>query len=89
MLKRFALVAIIGLICVVATGCRFGAPLLEDMGGYGKCGCNDCTKTKMIIRNWARDARHQERCIDNLFLNYDINDPYRGDYLPTDCWCGY
>ena len=32
MLKRFALVAIIGLICVVATGCRCGAPLLEDMG---------------------------------------------------------
>jgi hypothetical protein len=65
-------------------GCRFGAPLLEDLGGCPGCGGSACapdTKTKAILRQQARNAREQERFIDQYFFNYDIHDPYRGDCL--------
>ena len=81
MVKRLCLIA--GLLLVVSAmpGCRLGAPILEDMGGcpYSCHGTSCDTKTRAILREWGRDARHQERFIDTYFLNYDINDPYRGD----------
>ena len=85
MLKRLSLVMLLCVLCVAASGCRFGAPVLEQIGG---CGCSACAgpdnKTKAMFRGWARSARKQERCIDQNFLNYDINDPYR-----MDCLAGY
>ncbi len=86
MFKRLLLVA--GLVMMVSglAGCRFFAPLAEDIGGCPTaCHGSQCdTKTKAIIRGWGRDARCGEQFIDQYFLNYDIHDPYRGD-----CSSGY
>ena len=40
--------------------CRFAAPALEDISGYGACGDGCTTKTDLIVRQWARDARRGE-----------------------------
>ncbi|MHC5010072.1 MAG: hypothetical protein ACYTG6_03860 [Planctomycetota bacterium] len=83
MLKRLSLV--FGLVLVVGalSGCRLGAPAAESLGGYpyGAHGSFSDTKSKAILRQWGRDAREGERFIDQYFLNYNINDPYRGDAL--------
>ena len=83
MLKRMALAAGLVLAGVSATGCRIAAPAFESAGGYTHCGQCD-SKTKMILRQQGRNARHVEEFMDTYFLNYDINDPYRGDYLMLD-----
>jgi hypothetical protein len=83
MLKRIALAAGLVLAGVSATGCRLAAPAYESMGGYSQCGQCD-SKTKMILRQQGRNSRHIEEFMDTYFLNYDINDPYRGDYLVLD-----
>ena len=74
---------VVGLVLVfgVCSGCRFGAPVLEDVGGcpYSCHGTACDTKTRAIVREWGRNARHQEQMIDTYLLNYDIHDPYRGD----------
>ena len=87
MLKRLSLVLLVVSMVMPLSACRFAAPMLEDMSGGGCCGgCNDgcTTKSDLILRQWARDARRGEECVDALFLNYDRNDPYRGDYYVLD-----
>ncbi|MDA1194109.1 MAG: hypothetical protein O2894_02910 [Planctomycetota bacterium] len=80
--KGIALAVILVAASFFVGGCRFGAPLLEGLGGAN---CNGCSggpgKSNMIVRNWARDARKGEQFIDQYLFNYDINDPYRGDCL--------
>ena len=83
MFTRIALAAGLVLTLGVTTGCRVIAPTLEDAGAYGGCGGCD-SKSKMILRQQARNARHIEAFADQYFLNYDIHDPYRGDYLVLD-----
>lgn len=83
MIKQLALAAGLLVAMVSTTGCRVGAPLLEEVGGYSPCGgCT--TKTQMIIRQQARGGRNIEEFVDTYFLNYDIHDPYRGDYRVLD-----
>lgn len=83
MLKQIALVAGLVGAGLALSGCRVAAPALEDVGGYSQCGQCD-TKTKMIIRQQARGARNVEEFVDTYFLNYNIHDPYRGDYRVLD-----
>ena len=83
MLTRMALAAGLVLTGVFASGCRVAAPAYENMGGYNQCGACD-SKTKMILRQQGRNSRHIESFVDTYFLNYDINDPYRGDTLVLD-----
>ena len=82
MAKGISLAVILLASAFFVGGCRFAAPVLEGVGGAN---CHGCTggpsKSSMIVRNWARDARKNERLVDQYFLNYDINDPYRGDCL--------
>jgi hypothetical protein len=82
MVKRASLGALLLASVFVVGGCRLVAPGLESVGG-AQCGGYVCgpSKTQMIVRQWARDTRKNERFIDNYLLNYDINDPYRGDCL--------
>ena len=75
MVKRMSLVALLVAATFSISGCRFAAPALESMGGRG------CTKTQAILNQWGRDARKNERFVDQYAFNYDINDPYRGDRL--------
>jgi hypothetical protein len=83
MLKQVALVASLALVGLASSGCRVAAPALEEVGGYSPCGgCT--TKTQMIVRQQARSARNVEEFMDTYFLNYDIHDPYRGDYKVLD-----
>jgi hypothetical protein len=82
MLKRLSLA--VGLIAALGAfgGCRFMAPVAENVGGCppGSTACAGA-KNRAIVRQWGRNLRKQERFIDTYFLNYDINDPYRGDCL--------
>ena len=78
MAKRLKMVLILAAAATVLPGCRFIAPVAETLGGTG------CTKTEGIIRQQGRLARKNEAFIDQYFLNYDINDPYRGDRLALD-----
>ena len=81
-MKRTSLAILLLAAVFTVGGCRFGAPILESTGG-ANCGTNRCgpSKTQMILRNWGRDARKNEQFVDQYFLNYDVNDPYRGDCL--------
>ena len=83
MLKQIALAAGLIVAGLSSTGCRVVAPALEDAGGYSQCGQCD-SKSKMITRQQARSARGVEEFVDTYFLNYDIHDPYRADYLVLD-----
>ena len=81
--RRLALLAaVLGVSLMGFNGCRAAAPALEDLSGND---CVDCghfiQKSKRIMANWGRDMRESERAIDHLLLNYDVNDPYRGDCL--------
>ena len=62
-------------------GCRIVRPPLQELGGAGCYKQAGPSKTSMIVRQWERDSGHNERFVDKYFLNYDINDPYRGDCL--------
>jgi hypothetical protein len=81
-MKRTSLAILLLAAVFTVGGCRLGAPVLESAGG-ANCGGNRCgpSKSQMLLRNWGRDARKQEQFIDQYFLNYDVNDPYRGDCL--------
>ena len=85
MVKVITLAVLLFAAAIFVGGCRFGAAGLESVSG-AECGGGNIgpSKTSMIVRNWARDMRKQERFVDKHFLNYDINDPYRGD-----CLAGY
>lgn len=79
---------IVGLVLAVGllSGCRFVAPVFEGAGGcpYSCHGGTCDSKSKAILRQWGQDARGGEQFVDQYFLNYDVNDPYRGD-----CVVGY
>ena len=62
-------------------GCRIVRPALQEVGGAGCYKQPGPSKTSMIVRQWERDAAKNERFVDQYFLNYDVNDPYRGDCL--------
>ena len=62
-------------------GCRVVRPALSEVGGAGCYTQPGPSKTSMIVRQWERDAHKNERFVDQYFLNYDIDDPYRGDCL--------
>jgi hypothetical protein len=82
MLKRLSLM--VGLIAALGAfgGCRFVAPVAESVGGCPPgSSASMGQKNKAIMRQWGRDLRKGERFVDQYFLNYDINDPYRGDCL--------
>ena len=82
MVKGITLAILLMASTFVVGGCRFVAPVLEGVGGANCAGCNNGPgKTNMIVRQWARDTRKNERFVDHYLLNYDINDPYRGDCL--------
>jgi hypothetical protein len=85
MVKGIVLAALLVTSMVAFGGCRLAAPALESVGG-AECGPSSVgpSKTQMILRQWGRDQRSNERFVDNYFLNYDVNDPYRGD-----CLAGY
>jgi hypothetical protein len=85
MVKGIVLAALLLTATVAVGGCRFVAPALESVSGAecGPCGAGP-SKTQMIMRQWARDTRKNEQFFDQYLLNYDINDPYRGD-----CLAGY
>lgn len=80
MLKRLTMLAVLVTVGFAFSGCRFAGSAFE-----GACG-RDCTqcddgKNCAILNQWGRDMRKNERCVDHLFFNYDVNDPYRGDCL--------
>ena len=81
MWKRLSLVVAMVLVLGMTAGCRFVAAPLEAAGGCPTaCHGTSCdSKSKAILRGWGRDARCVEQFVDQYFLNYDINDPYRGD----------
>ena len=82
MAKGITLAVILLASAFVVGGCRFAAPVLEGVGGANCAGCQGGPgKSSMIVRQWARDARKNERLVDQYLFNYDINDPYRGDCL--------
>ena len=78
MSKRLLMVLVVLMAGSLVGGCRFASPALEALSGSG------CTKTQQIIRHQARNARKGEAFIDQYFLNYAINDPYRGDLFALD-----
>ena len=86
MQKRLLLLAGLMLGIGMLGGCRFVAPVMEDIGGCPTaCHMGGCdTKTKAMFRQWGRDARKGEEFIDTYFFNYSRCDPYRGD-----CYVGY
>ena len=84
MVKRLSLVLLIVAFALPVGACRVAAPALESAGGYGGCGGECMTKTKMILRQWGRDARKNEEIIDTYLFNYDRNDPYRADRYVLD-----
>lgn len=81
MVKRLTMVALLLTVGFAFSGCRFAGGLESACGRE----CQECgafgNKNCAIMRQWGRDARKSERCIDHLFFNYDVNDPYRGDCL--------
>ncbi len=82
MFKVISLAVLLFVATISVGGCRVVAPGLESLGGAETGGGNiGPTKTQMILRQWGRDTRKNERFVDQYFLNYDINDPYRGDAL--------
>jgi hypothetical protein len=83
MVKRLTLVLVLVMASMSIGGCRFMAPALESAGGYGGCSGGQ-TKSQMILRQWGRDARRGEEIVDTYLLNYDLNNPYRGDYYVLD-----
>lgn len=76
MLKRLTLVALLVTVGFAFSGCRFAGGL-ESACGRDVPDRNG--KNCAILQQWGRDARKSERAIDNMFFNYDTNDPYRGD----------
>ncbi|MFV1959632.1 MAG: hypothetical protein ACC662_09500 [Planctomycetota bacterium] len=86
MVKSLLLVAGFMMLVGGLGGCRLAAAALESVGGcpYPSHGAGHDTKTKAMFRQWGHDARSGEQFIDQYFLNYDVNDPYRGS-----CWVGY
>ena len=83
MLKRAFLTLGLAAILASATGCRWTATAMEDWG-RSDCGPCDCSKSKMMWRQQARNQRHIEEFVDTYFWNYDVHDPYRGDYVVLD-----
>ncbi len=81
MLKRITIALLLIMMVAPISACRFIAPAAEDIGGGGVGGMS---KTQMIISQQGRHARQGEEFIDTYFLNYDRNDPYRGDYYVLD-----
>ena len=82
LIKRAACVVLLLVTVGLAFGgCRAVAPALEGISGADCCEQAGPSKENMIVRQWARDTRKNERFVDTYFLNYDINDPYRGDCL--------
>ena len=81
MLKRITFVLLLVMMVAPMAACRMYAPLMEDLGGGGVSGMS---KTQMILSQQGRNARMQEEFVDTYFLNYDRNDPYRGDYYVLD-----
>ena len=79
MLKRLTMVALLVTVGFAFSGCRFAGGL-DSACGRTSTACDD-GKNCAILNQWGRDARKSERAIDHMFFNYDINDPYRGDYL--------
>ena len=84
MLKRLALVLVLAAMAMPISACRFMATAAEDVGGYGSCDDGCMTKTKLMVRQQGRHLRECEALIDQYIWNYDINDPYRADYLVLD-----
>jgi len=81
MLKRITFVLLLVMMVAPMAACRMYAPLMEDLGVGGVSGMS---KTQMILSQQGRNARMQEEFVDTYFLNYDRNDPYRGDYYVLD-----
>ena len=82
MFKRLSLFALIIDASSSLVGCNGVASGLETLSGRDCHGCGSYgDKNRAILGQWARDARYEERFIDKHFLNYDIDDPYRGDCL--------
>ncbi|MGE0193942.1 MAG: hypothetical protein AB7T63_18100 [Planctomycetota bacterium] len=82
MFKRLSLFALVLVAGASLAGCNGAAAGLETLSGRDCQGCGSWgDKNNAILGQWARDARHNERLIDKHFLNYDIDDPYRGDCL--------
>ena len=81
MLKRITFALLLITMVAPISACRFIAPVAEDIGGGGVSGMS---KTEMIMSQQGRNARKGEEFIDTYFLNYDKNDPYRGDYYVLD-----
>ena len=85
MMKRTCfLLAFVFVAGIAMSGCRFAAQGIEtatcaNCAGNDRCGAQG--KWNAMWRQQARNFRKNERCVDNLFFNYDVNDPYRGDCL--------
>ncbi len=82
MSKRLSLFVVLLVAAGGLAGCRAAAPALEDLSGRDCAGCGTFgDKNRSILGQWARDMRSNERLFDHHVLNYDVNDPYRGDCL--------
>jgi hypothetical protein len=77
-------------LVVVVTGLAGCYGISRGLGAVG--GCDSITlgsPTCAYARAWSRNAWHQQQFIDQYFLNYDVNDPYRCDCPIYDyCPCG-
>jgi len=77
MVKRLSLVLLLLMVGVAFSACHAVEPALNSMSGVGSSA--NASHADMILRQWGADAKRNERLYDNYFLNYDVNDPYRGD----------
>lgn len=79
MVKRLSLALFLLTFGVAMGGCHTVGNALNGMSGVGTSA--NASRTDMALRQWGADSERNGRFVDTYFLNYDINDPYRGDRL--------
>jgi hypothetical protein len=87
MVRRLAVLMGVLVLVTGLAGCYTGSRALGSVSG-----CNSVTLGSPVCtyaRAWSRNMWHQQQFIDQYFLNYDVNDPYRCDCPIYDyCPCG-
>src|SRR5687768_579763 len=88
MVRRLGVLMGVLVLVTGLSGCLYtGSRALGSVSG-----CNSVTlgsPTCSYTRAWSRNMWHQQQFVDQYFLNYDVNDPYRCDCPIYDyCPCG-
>jgi hypothetical protein len=89
MLHRLGLAVALIAVVAVSAGCTFGSKMLGSVSGCDVCRNSTGSQACSYARSWSRAMNNQQQFIDEYFLLYDVNDPYRCDCPIYDyCPCG-